>query len=52
MALISDLLEARSDHRKAGDVVKEAMLKFSDLIDGRGDEELPTVEDSETDTDD
>jgi type I restriction enzyme M protein len=52
VALISDLLEARSDHRKAGDVVKEAMLKFSDLIDGRGDEELPTVEDPETDSDD
>ena len=37
-ALIVDVLSAKARQRSAVDSLNEAMLKFSDIIDGRGDE--------------
>lgn len=39
-ALISDVLQAKSRQKNAGDELKEAMLEFSNIIDGRGSEEF------------
>src|SRR5690606_25072099 len=36
--LIADVLSARADHREALDFHRDAMLRFSDAIDHRGDE--------------
>lgn len=37
-ALIADVLNAKEQQRKANNLLNEAMLKFSNIIDGRGDE--------------
>lgn len=39
-ALIANVLSAKEKQRSAVDSLNEAMLKFSDIIDGRGDEEF------------
>lgn len=38
--LIKDVVSARKEHKQASDVLKSAMLSFSNVIDGRGNEEL------------
>ncbi|KQY13679.1 hypothetical protein [Rhizobium sp. Root482] len=43
--LIEEIMVARNAHRGATGKLAEELLKFSDLIDGRGDEELPDLED-------
>lgn len=42
--LISDVLNAKVEQISAGDALKNAMLRFSDIIDGRGTEEFEVVE--------
>ncbi|HZT43810.1 MAG TPA: hypothetical protein VFA07_16710 [Chthonomonadaceae bacterium] len=37
--LIADVLLAREHQREAADMLKQSMLRFSDMIDGRGDED-------------
>lgn len=44
-ALISEILSARGAQRNATSRLTQELLRFSDLIDGRGDEELPQVAD-------
>lgn len=46
--LIREIEDARTRQRAAGTELRQRMLDFSDLIDGRGQEELPDVTD-ETD---
>lgn len=46
-ALIKPIIEVRQAQRNAGDRLKEEMLRFSDLIDGRGYEDLPEVSDDQ-----
>ncbi|MBQ8448593.1 MAG: N-6 DNA methylase [Clostridia bacterium] len=41
--LIADVLEAKEKQKNATDLMKTAMLRFSDIIDGRGDEVFETV---------
>ena len=48
-ALISDVLKAKEQQKHAGNELKEAMLAFSSIIDGRGYEELYEVDDNELD---
>ena len=43
-ALIAGILRARSNLRSSAESLRQAFLDFSDLIDGRGEEELPEVE--------
>jgi type I restriction enzyme M protein len=43
MRLVSRIVDARTSQRTAGEQLKAEMLLFSDLIDGRGFEELPEV---------
>ena len=40
MALINEVLQAKEQQKNAGNALKDAMLKFSSIIDGRGDEEF------------
>lgn len=42
-ALIADILAARAAQRGSTERLANEMLRFSDLIDGRGDEELPDL---------
>lgn len=42
-ALVQAIIDVRAAQRTAGDQLRTEMLRFSDLIDGRGDEELPAV---------
>ncbi len=42
-ALINNIIVARVDQKSAGLRLGKELLKFSDLIDGRGDEQLPEV---------
>jgi type I restriction enzyme M protein len=44
MRLVSRIVTARTAQRTAGEQLKAEMLLFSDLIDGRGAEELPEVD--------
>lgn len=46
--LISDVLEAKEKQKNASDAMGIAMLRFSDIIDGRGDEEFGAVFDDGT----
>ncbi len=41
--LVADVVAARGDLREAGSQLREAMLRFSDVIDRRGDEEYEPV---------
>ena len=41
--MIADVLEAKEKQKNATDLMKTAMLRFSDIIDGRGDEVFETV---------
>ena len=41
--LIADIVKARQGQRDAAEKLKKALLVFSDMIDGRGEEELPEV---------
>ncbi|PRS27017.1 N-6 DNA methylase [Bacillus pumilus] len=41
--LINDIVEARASQKDSETLLKKAMLNFSDLIDGRGDEEYENV---------
>jgi type I restriction enzyme M protein len=45
--LISEIIAAQQGQRDAADRLKRELLLFSDLIDGRGTEELPDVSDNE-----
>ncbi len=47
-ALIADVLTAKSQQRSAVDSLNIAMLSFSDIIDGRGDEEYSVEIDDES----
>ena len=47
-ALIADVLTAKSQQRRAVDSLNVAMLSFSDIIDGRGDEAYGVEIDDET----
>lgn len=42
-ALVQSIVAVREAQRDAGDRLRQEMLRFSDLIDGRGDEELPAI---------
>ena len=42
-SLIADVLEAKEKQKHATDSIGIAMLRFSDIIDGRGDEEFEAV---------
>lgn len=46
-ALILDVLQAKERQKHAGDELIEAMLRFSDIIDGRGDEMLLEIEEDD-----
>lgn len=46
--LISDVLTAKEKQKNASDAMGIAMLRFSDIIDGRGDEEFEAVFDDGT----
>ena len=46
-ALIENILMARASQKVAADQLRGEMLRFSDLIDGRGEEELPEIADGE-----
>lgn len=41
--LVAAIVAARENQRDAASVMRAEMLAFSDLIDGRGEEELPDV---------
>ncbi|MCL2126302.1 MAG: N-6 DNA methylase [Oscillospiraceae bacterium] len=43
-ALIADVMRARDNQKSAGNALKDAALRFSDIIDGRGDEQ-PEIDD-------
>lgn len=45
--LIADAVAARQNHRDAGEVLRQEYLVFSNLIDGRGDEQLPDIVDDD-----
>ncbi|MEN1973253.1 N-6 DNA methylase [Luteimonas sp. MJ204] len=45
--LVAEIFEARTGQQTARENLRAAMLAFSDVIDGRGGEELPDVEDQE-----
>ena len=45
--LVQAILIARGAQRNSGERLKQEMLCFSDLIDGRGDEELPSVDEAD-----
>ncbi len=45
--LIADVLQAKGTQIIAGNSLKEAMLKFSNIIDGRGDEDFDVIVDEE-----
>lgn len=47
--LIADVLAARSTARSAEVALREALLRFSDVIDGRGDEEYEEPDEDEGD---
>ncbi|MGM0712494.1 N-6 DNA methylase [Brevibacillus parabrevis] len=49
--LIKDVVTARASQRAASDVLKTAMLSFSNLIDGRGDEEIVGLHGDDDDSD-
>ena len=49
--LVADILRARREQSTAAQTLRAAVLGFSDMIDGRGDEELPDIED-DVDTED
>ena len=42
--LIENITAARIQHQNAAVALKTSLWRFSDLIDGRGDEELPEVD--------
>lgn len=42
--LIEGIVRARQNQRDANTLLKQTMNQFSDLIDGRGDEELPEID--------
>ncbi|MGY4255083.1 hypothetical protein ACVI1L_002151 [Bradyrhizobium sp. USDA 4516] len=42
-ALIAEILRARAAQRGAANILAQEMLRFSNVIDGRGDEVLPEV---------
>lgn len=42
-SMIDPILDARRTQRRASELLHEQLLRFSALIDGRGDEELPTL---------
>lgn len=46
-ALANDIVRARRDQKEAANTLKEAMIRFSDVIDGRGNEEYQEVLDEE-----
>jgi type I restriction enzyme M protein len=46
-ALIQEVADKRIQLRATGSALHTALVRFSDLIDGRGDEELPDVEEGE-----
>lgn len=50
--LVAGITAARAGLREAGEAVHREFLRFSDLIDGRGNEELPEVEPGGEGTDD
>lgn len=49
-ALIADILEARGAQRRASGLLHDQLLRFSSIIDGRGNEELPAVDSAEGET--
>lgn len=49
--LIADVLNAKKNQSQAGDLLRAAMLKFSNIIDGRGDEEYEMEEELSTNDD-
>lgn len=48
-ALIAEIIAAQQGHRDAAKRLKRELLLFSDMIDGRGTEELPEVGEDEDD---
>ena len=46
--LIAGITTARTGMRQATEILRQQLLAFSDLIDGRGAEELPEVDERET----
>ena len=46
-SLIADVLEAKENQKHATDSIGIAMLRFSDIIDGRGNEGFETIFDDE-----
>jgi len=42
-SLIAEIVKTRKGQREAAEKLKKALLAFSDMIDGRGEEELPEV---------
>lgn len=42
--LVADILAARQNHRLSSENLSRELVEFSDLIDGRGAEELPEIE--------
>jgi type I restriction enzyme M protein len=45
--LIEEIIQAKSGQRNAQYKLKQALARFSDVIDGRGEEELPEVDPAE-----
>ncbi|MFN2456180.1 MAG: N-6 DNA methylase [Pyrinomonadaceae bacterium] len=45
--LVKDVMAAKYGQREAQNTLRQSMAAFSDLIDGRGDEELPDIEETE-----
>jgi type I restriction enzyme M protein len=48
--LIADIVRARRNQQEAASTLREAMLRFSDVIDSRGDEEYQEVGDEDYET--
>lgn len=46
--LIKDVMAAKYGQQQAQRTLRQAMTAFSDMIDGRGDEELPDIDDTES----
>ena len=51
LELIEGIIAARDAQLEAASKLKHAMLAFSDVIDGRGTEELPEIDDIPADDD-
>jgi type I restriction enzyme M protein len=46
-ALIADIIRARRSQQEAANTLKAGMIRFSDVIDGRGDEEFVEIQDKD-----